>query len=219
VFRRLKEDVATVFEKDPAARGVLEVLLCYPGMHAVWAHRVGHRLWRHKLCFFARLLSHLARLLTGVEIHPGAEIGRRLFIDHGMGVVIGETAAIGDDVLMYQGVVLGGTSLEKHKRHPTVEDGVVIGAGAVVLGPITVGRGARVGAGSVVVKPVPAGATVVGVPARAVQGEKRTADRLEHGDLPDPVAEVVRSLAGEIEELRERLARMESLDPISTGRP
>jgi len=216
VFRRLKEDVATVFEKDPAARGVLEVLLCYPGMHAVWAHRVGHRLWRHKLCFFARLLSHLARLLTGVEIHPGAEIGRRLFIDHGMGVVIGETAAIGDDVLMYQGVVLGGTSLEKHKRHPTVEDGVVIGAGAVVLGPITVGRGARVGAGSVVVKPVPAGATVVGVPARAVQGENRAADRLEHGDLPDPVAEVVRSLAGEIEELRERLARMESLDPVSS---
>jgi serine O-acetyltransferase len=188
-------------------------------MHAVWVHRVAHWLWRHKLRFFGRLLSHVGRLLTGVEIHPGAEIGRRFFIDHGMGVVIGETAEIGDDVLMYQGVVLGGTSLEKHKRHPTVEDGVVIGAGAVVLGPITVGKGARVGAGSVVVKPVPAGATVVGVPARTVAGERQGADVLEHGDLPDPVAEVVRSLAGEIEELRERLARMESLDPISTDRP
>jgi len=206
VFSRLAEDIRTVFEKDPAARNVLEVLLCYPGLHAVWLHRAAHWLWRHRLRLAARLLSHVSRFLTGVEIHPAARVGRRFFIDHGMGVVVGETARIGDDVLMYQGVVLGGTSMEKKKRHPTVGDGVVIGAAAILLGPITVGDNARIGAGSVVVKSVPAGATVVGVPGRIV-GEKRTrAAALQHADLPDPIAETLQNLAREQEWIKERLA-------------
>jgi serine O-acetyltransferase len=165
------EDIKTVFAKDPAAKTVWEVVTCYPGLHAIWLHRISHFFWMHKLFFTARLTSHIARFLTGVEIHPGANIGRRLFIDHGMGVVIGETAEVGDDVLMYMGTVLGGTSLEKRKRHPTIEDNVVIGSGAIVLGPVTVGKGAKIGAGSVVVRSVPAGATVVGVPGRIAEPE------------------------------------------------
>ena len=205
MFGRIREDIRTVFQKDPAARNAAEVVLCYPGLHAVWLHRVAHWLWSHKLRLVGRLLSHAGRHLTGIEIHPGAQIGRRFFIDHGMGVVIGETTEIGDDVLVYQGVVLGGTSLEKKKRHPTVGDGVVLGAGAILLGPITVGAGARIGAGSVVVKPVPPGATVVGVPGRVVEKERRAIDILEHADLPDPLAEVIRNLAAELEDLRGRL--------------
>jgi serine O-acetyltransferase len=168
LFRRLREDIRTAFDKDPAARSVLEVLLCYPGLKAIWSHRIAHWMWTHRLPLCARCLSQLTRLLTGIEIHPGAKIGRRFFIDHGMGVVIGKTAEVGDDVLMYQGVVLGGTSLEKIKRHPTIGNNVVIGAGAIVLGPITVGDNAKIGAGSVVVRPVPAGAAVVGVAAHTV---------------------------------------------------
>jgi serine O-acetyltransferase len=170
-FRRIGEDVAAVFHRDPAARSVLEVLLCTPGVHAQVLHRAAHRLWNARLKLAARLLSHLNRALTGIEIHPGAEIGRRFVIDHGMGVVVGETTEIGDDVLLYQGVTLGGVSLEKKKRHPTLRDGVVVGAGAVVLGAVTIAEGARIGAGAVVVRDVPPGATVVGLAGRVVETE------------------------------------------------
>ncbi len=166
---RLREDIACVFERDPAARSVLEVLVCYPGFHALTLHRFSHWLWGHRLRFLARFSSHFTRWLTGIEIHPGATIGRRVFIDHGMGVVIGETAVICDDCTLYHGVTLGGTSWNKGKRHPTLERGVVIGAGAKVLGPLTVGEGAKVGSNAVVVRDVPPGATAVGIPARIVE--------------------------------------------------
>jgi serine O-acetyltransferase len=165
----LTEDIQTVLAKDPAARSVLEVLLLYPGMQAIWLHRAAHWLWQHRRLFMGRLVSHFSRWLTGVEIHPAARIGRRVFIDHGMGVVIGETAEVGDDVVMYSGVVLGSASLEAFKRHPTVRNNVIVGAGAIVLGPITVGDNARIGAGAVVVRPVPAGATMVGPAAHVVE--------------------------------------------------
>jgi serine O-acetyltransferase len=166
---RLREDLDSAARRDPAARGRLEILLCYPGLHAIWLHRVAHRMWqREDLRLAARLVSQLSRWITGVEIHPGATIGRRFFIDHAMGVVIGETAEVGDDVMLYHGVTLGGRSMERVKRHPTLEDGVTVGAGARILGPITVGAGAQIGANAVVVKDVPAGAVVVGVPGRVV---------------------------------------------------
>jgi serine O-acetyltransferase len=211
MFNTIKEDIRTVFDKDPAARSVLEILICYPGLHALWGHRVAHYLWRHRLLFCARLLSHINRLLTNIEIHPGARIGRRFFIDHGAGVVIGETAEVGDDVLMYQGVGLAGTSLKKEKRHPTIGNNVVIGAGATVLGAITIGDGARVGAGSVVIKPVPPGATVVGIPGRIVEDRQKTPPVLEHGKLPDPVADAIRLVLKEQDKLEERLGKLEVL--------
>jgi len=198
----------TVFAKDPAARNSLEVIFCYPGLHALWLHRIAHFLWRHKLRLTGRLLSQLSRGFTGIEIHPGATIGRRFFIDHGMGVVIGETSEIGDDVLLYQGVVLGGTTHEKRKRHPTIGNSVVIGAGATLLGAITIGDGARIGAGSVVVQSVPPGATVVGVPGRAVV-EGGPAEVLEHGRLPDPVNEALRLILDQQAGLAERLRQLE----------
>ena len=213
MFRTLREDIQTVFAKDPAARSTLEVIFCYPGLHALWFHRVAHFLWGHRLRFLARFLSHISRFLTGIEIHPGARIGRRFFIDHGAGVVIGETAEIGDNVLMYQGVVLGGTTLKKEKRHPTIGNNVVIGTGAVALGPIAVGDGARIGSGSVVVNPVPAGRTVVGIPGRIVEDGHRPLLDLEHGRLPDPIADVIRFVLSEQDRLEERLRRLES----STG--
>ncbi len=212
MFNRLKEDIQTVFEKDPAAKGIVEVLSCYPGLHAVWFHRTARWFWTHKMRFLGRLISHMGRFVTGVEIHPGAVIGRRFFIDHGMGVVIGETSEIGEDVLMYQGVVLGGTSLGKQKRHPTIGDGVVIGTGATMLGPITIGDKARVGAGSVVVGDVPPGATVVGVPGRVGLGftsEEMTA--LEHGKLPDPIADAVRLIMSSQDRLAGRLENLEKI--------
>jgi len=212
MFERFREDFQTVFKKDPAARNVLELILCYPGLRAIWIHRASHWLWMHRLRLLGRILSCFGRFLTGVEIHPGADIGRRFFIDHGMGVVIGETAEIGDDVLMYQGVVLGGTSLQKRKRHPTIGDGVVIGAGAILLGPIEVGEEARVGAGSVVVKSVPPHATVVGVPGRVIQKGFSTQELLEHADLPDPLMEVIRRMTTQQDALSERLERLERLD-------
>ncbi len=175
MFKRLREDIACVFERDPAARSWWEVLTCYPGVHALLLHRLSHRLWRADLQWLARLLSHVGRFFTGVEIHPGARIGRRVFIDHGMGVVIGETAEIGDDCTLYHGVTLGGTSWNQGKRHPTLEQGVVIGAGAKVLGPIRIGEGARIGSNAVVVRDVPAGATAVGIPARIIEGEAELA--------------------------------------------
>ena len=211
---RIREDIQTVFAKDPAAKTVWEVVFCYPGLHAVWLHRMSHFLWTHNLFFLARFSSHISRFLTGVEIHPGAKIGRRFFIDHGMGVVIGETAEIGNDVLMYMGTVLGGTSLEKVKRHPTIEDDVVIGAGSIVLGPITVGRGAKIGAGSVVVRSVPPGATVVGVPGRIAEPEcPTTRTDLDYGNLPDPMLRVVSRLLDRQNRLEERLRGIEKSLP------
>src|SRR5688500_1665742 len=169
MFARLKEEIAVVFERDPAARNTWEVITCYPGFHAMLVHRLSGRLWNAGLKWLARFISHCGRWLTGIEIHPGARIGRRFFIDHGMGVVIGETSEIGDDCTLYHGVTLGGTSWNKGKRHPTLEKGVVIGAGAKVLGPIVIGEGAKIGSNAVVVKPVPAGATAIGIPARIVE--------------------------------------------------
>jgi serine O-acetyltransferase len=237
MFERLREDIATVLEKDPAARSTLEVLLCYPGVHALALHRVARRLWGSGLRTLARAVSHGARLLTGIEIHPGATMGRRVFIDHGMGVVIGETAEVGDDCTIYQGVTLGGVSLDRGKRHPTLERGVVVGAGAKVLGPFTVGAGARIGSNSVLVKGVPPGATAVGIPARVIvedadQRREAQAAKMgfsayaitQGGDDPlslalhrliDHVAEQDRT----IEQLQAALARMggdvtESCEPL-----
>jgi len=215
MFKTLREDIQTVFAKDPAARSTLEVILCYPGLHALWLHRLAHFLWQHKLRLLARLLSHLNRFLTNIEIHPGAKIGRRFFIDHGAGVVIGETSEIGDDVLLYQGVVLGGTTLEKKKRHPTLGNNVVMGSGAIALGPITIGDGARIGSGSVVVKSVPPGATVVGVPGKVVEDRRRPVVDLEHGKLPDPVAEAIRLVLREQDKLEERLKRLEQASGVT----
>jgi serine O-acetyltransferase len=183
MFERLREDIACVFQRDPAARTQWEVLTCYPGFHALTMHRFAHWLWGHRLRWLARMASHFTRLLTGIEIHPGATIGRRVFIDHGMGVVIGETAEIGDDCTLYHGVTLGGTSWNKGKRHPTLERGVVIGAGAKVLGPITLREGAKVGSNAVVVREVPAGATAVGIPARIVDAGQDAARQEKAEDL------------------------------------
>jgi len=211
MFRLLREDVNTVFDRDPAARNILEVLFCYPGLHALWLHRLAHFIWQRKLRLLGRLLSHLNRFITGVEIHPGARIGRRFFLDHGMGVVIGETAEIKDDVLMYQGVVLGGTSLQKKKRHPTIGNNVVIGAAAIVLGPVTVEDGARIGANSVVVESVSPGVTVVGIPGRAVEDRHEPVSDLEHGKLPDPISDVIKSMQEEQSRLAERVRDLEAL--------
>ena len=172
MFTRVREDIACVFERDPAARSTWEVITCYPGFHALLIHRLAHRLWRMQLRWLARFVSHVSRFLTGIEIHPGAKVGRRVFIDHGMGVVIGETAELGDDCTLYHGVTLGGTSWNKGKRHPTLRQGVVIGAGAKVLGPVVVGEGAKIGSNAVVVKDVPAGATALGIPARVIFDEQ-----------------------------------------------
>ncbi len=216
LFRGIQEDIQKVFAKDPAAKSLLEVIFFYPGLHAIWVHRVAHYLWKNRLLFIARFISHINRWLTGIEIHPGAKIGRRFFIDHGMGVVIGETAEIGDDVLMYQGVVLGGTTLEKKKRHPTLGNSVVVGTGAIVLGAIDIGDGAIIGAGSVVIHDVPPGAMVVGVPGRIGMGfSVKEIQGLEHGRLPDPIADAIRSVMKDQEKLAERIKRLESKEGIS----
>ncbi|MEX2356590.1 MAG: serine O-acetyltransferase [Thermaerobacterales bacterium] len=207
----MREDIRVIFERDPAAKGYLEVILAYPGLHALWFQRVAHRLYGWRLYTLARLLSHLARFLTGIEIHPGARIGRRFFIDHGMGVVIGETTEVGHDVTLYQGVTLGGTGKEMEKRHPTLDDGVIVGVGAKVLGSITVGRNSRIGAGAVVVKNVPPNCTVVGIPGRVVvrDGRRVGGFDLNHGDLPDPVYEALTAMRDEIERLSQRMAEMQ----------
>jgi serine O-acetyltransferase len=207
MFRQIRDDISSVFERDPAARSALEVFFCYPGLHAVWFHRLAHWLWTHDLFFMGRLTSHLGRFLTGIEIHPGAKIGKRFFIDHGMGVVIGETAEIGDDVTLYHGVTLGGVTWDKVKRHPTLEDKVVIGSGAKVLGPFTVGRGAKIGSNSVVVKEVPPNATVVGIPGKIVLAPEAAKDGrpdLEHGKLPDPSATAIACLFDQLKGLEEK---------------
>ena len=209
-FQLLKEDVKTVFQKDPAARSWIEVVLCYPGLHAIWSHRFAHYLWKHKFYFIARLLSHITRFFTGIEIHPGAKIGRRFFIDHGMGIVIGETTEIGNDVLLYKGVVLGGTSLEKTKRHPTLGNNIIVGSNAIVMGAITIGDNARIGAASVVTHSVPANATAVGIPARVSVGNTQDEiNKLEHAKLPDPVADAMKYVLNEQRKLQERINKLE----------
>jgi serine O-acetyltransferase len=205
MLKQMADDLATVFREDPAARSKLEVLLCYPGLHALWSHRVAHRLYARRHFFAARIISHVNRFFTQIEIHPGAVIGRHFFVDHGSGVVIGETAEIGDNVLIYQGVVLGGTSLEKKKRHPTIGNEVVIGAGAVLLGPIRVGDGAKIGAGSVVIHDVPPQKTVVGVPARVAGEHAHLLVDLEHANLPDPVVDTLQHLVNELHKLKKRV--------------
>jgi serine O-acetyltransferase len=208
MIKTLKADVAAALQNDPAARSTAEVLLTYPGLHALALHRVAHQLWNRGLRLMARAVSHQARFLTGVEIHPGARIADGVFIDHGMGVVIGETAVVEEGCILYKGVVLGGTSLERRVRHPHLKPRVIVGSNACVLGAITVGEGARIGSGSVVISDVPAGGTVVGVPGRIVRG-KMPHDVLDHASLPDPVSDVLRSLASQQEALLDRLARLE----------
>jgi serine O-acetyltransferase len=206
---QVREDVTTVLERDPAARSRLEVYLCYPGLHAVWFHRINHSLWNHGLFLVARWLSEVSRFLTGIEIHPGAQIGRRLFIDHGLGVVIGETAIVGDDVTIYQGVTLGGTGKEHGKRHPTIEDNVVIGGGAKILGNITVGQNCRIGAGSVVLRNVPADSTVVGVPGHIIFREGKRVVITDPKQINDPLSEALAAVATEVSKLQERVRQLE----------
>lgn len=206
MFKMLKEDIEVVFDQDPAARTYLEVILTYSGLHAIWSHRIAHAFYKRKLYFLARVISQVSRFFTGIEIHPGAKIGRRFFIDHGMGVVIGETCEIGDNVTVFQGVTLGGTGKEKGKRHPTIKDNALIATGAKVLGSITVGENSKIGAGSVVLKEVPPNSTVVGIPGKVViqDGVKLKKD-LNHSDLPDPVADRFKELESKLNELQKEL--------------
>lgn len=222
----LKEDMRVVFERDPAVRSVLEIVFCYPGFHAVLFYRLGHGLWKRNFFFLARLVSHLGRFFTGIEIHPGAKIGRGFFIDHGMGVVIGETAEIGENCTLYHGVTLGGTSWAKEKRHPTLGNNVVVGSGAKILGPFKVGDNSKIGSNSVVVKEVPPNSTVVGVPGRIVMTEGQKPEErtdLEHGKLPDPEAKAIACLFDQIRALERKVAALteakaaEATPPAATG--
>lgn len=208
MLNNLKSDVRAVFDNDPAARGWFEVIFTYSGLHAIWAHRLAHWFYRKKFFTIARVISQTSRLITGIEIHPGATIGKRLFIDHGMGVVIGETCEIGDDVLIYQGVTLGGTGKEKGKRHPTIGNNVVIGSGAKVLGSFTVGSSSNIGSNSVVLREVPPNSTVVGIPGKIVIQNGKRADRLKH-DMPDPVASRLAELQAEIDRLKQELEQQQ----------
>ena len=210
----IREDVANVVQHDPAAKSGLEVFLCYAGLHAVWFYRIHHWLWNHRLFLLGRMSSQFARFLTGIEIHPGALIGRRLFIDHGHGVVIGETAIIGDDVTLYQGVTLGGTGKEKGKRHPTIEDGVVVGGGAKILGNITVGKNCRIGAGSVVLRNIPENSTVVGVPGHIIFREGKRVVITDPKQINDPLSEALAAVANEVNKLRERVQQLEGAGAI-----
>ena len=213
----IREDVATVIERDPAAKSRLEVFLCYSGLHAVWFYRMNHWLWNHGFVLLARWLSQVARFLTAIEIHPGAKIARRLFIDHGVGVVIGETAIVGDDVTLYQGVTLGGTGKEHGKRHPTIEDSVVVGGGAKILGNITVGKNCRIGAGSVVLRSVPEDSTVVGVPGHIIFREGKRVVITDPKQINDPLSEALASVMTEVNKLRERVQLLEGSE--ATGEP
>jgi serine O-acetyltransferase len=217
MFRTIREQIDTIFHEDPAAKSVLEIVLCYPGFHAILSHRLAHRLYDMRIPLLPRVISQISRFFTGIEIHPGATIGRRFFIDHGMGVVIGETAEIGDDVLIYQGVTLGGTGKEKGKRHPTIGNHVVIGGGAKVLGNILIGNHVKIGAGSVVVKPVPDNSTVVGIPGRIVRMRSEQSDQLEHGKLPDPEGQALDELRSRVDDL-ERMLRDVVEEKLSTRR-
>jgi len=208
-WRNIKLDIDAVMENDPAARSRFDAIFTYAGLHAIWAHRFAHFFFRHRWCTVARIISQVSRFFTGIEIHPGAQIGRKLFIDHGMGVVIGETCEIGDDVVIYQGVTLGGTGKEKGKRHPTIGNRVVIASGAKVLGSFKVGDNANIGANSVVLREVPPNSTVVGIPGRIVKRNgKRVADRLDHANLPDPVVDTFRQMQKEINELKAEVEQL-----------
>ncbi|HLZ42307.1 MAG TPA: serine O-acetyltransferase [Candidatus Sulfotelmatobacter sp.] len=215
----IREDVATVLDRDPAAKSRLEIYLCYSGLHAVWFYRMNHWLWNHGVFLLARWLSQVARLLTGIEIHPGAKIGRRFFIDHGMAVVIGETTIVGDDVTLYQGVTLGGTGKEHGKRHPTIEDNVVIGGGAKILGNIVVGKNCRIGAGSVVLRTVPENSTVVGVPGHIIFREGKRVVITDPKQINDPLSEALAAVATEVSKLRERVQQLEGSqgEPLSAS--
>ncbi|MCH7323552.1 serine O-acetyltransferase [Solibacillus sp. MA9] len=210
MFKRIREDIDNIFENDPAARSVFEVVLTYSGLHAIWSHRIAHCFFKRKFFFVARAISQISRFFTGIEIHPGAKIGRRFFIDHGMGVVIGETCEIGNDVTLYQGVTLGGTGKEKGKRHPTLEDGVLVATGAKVLGSITIGVNSKIGAGSVVLKEVPPNATVVGIPGKVVMidGVRTEAKKFDHQNIPDPVGDRCDSLEKTLEQLQQEIANL-----------
>ncbi len=212
----LKEDIQTIVRKDPANRSYLEALLCYPGLHAIWSHRFAHYLWKHKFYLIARFISQITRFFTGIEIHPGATIGRRLFIDHGMGIVIGETTVIGDDVLLYKGVVLGGTSLKKEKRHPTLGNNIIVGSNAIIMGAITIGDNARIGAASVVTHNIPSNSTAVGIPARVrIEETKEGIHNLEHSKMQDPVADAMKYILDQQRKLEERLAKIEKNNQTS----
>jgi len=214
VFQALREDFRAVFERDPAVRSVAEIIFCYPGFHALLFYRLAHFFWQSKLYFLGRFISHLGRFFTGIEIHPGAKIGKGFFIDHGMGVVIGETAEIGNNCTLYHGVTLGGTSWAKEKRHPTLRDNVVIGSGAKILGPFEVGENSKVGSNSVVVKAVPPNSTVVGIPGKIVVSDDRKATEekadLEHGQLPDPQARAIECLFEQIRRLEDEVAALKA---------
>jgi serine O-acetyltransferase len=218
MFGTLREQIDTIFREDPAAKSVLEILLCYPGLHAVLLHRLAHKLYLWNLPLIPRLISQVGRFLTGIEIHPGATIGRRFFIDHGDGVVIGETTEIGDGVLIYQGVTLGGTGKEKGKRHPTIGNCVVVGTGAKVLGNITIGDHVKIGAGSVVIKPVPPHSTVVGIPGRIVRARSAQNEELEHGQLPDPEGQAIEDMARRIEQLEQQVRALTE-EKLSSRQP
>jgi len=219
MWKYFREDIATAFDRDPAARSVREVLTCYPGLHAVWLYRLAHGCWKRRLPWLGRFISHVARWLTGIEIHPGAEIGRRFFIDHGMGVVVGETTEIGDDVTLYHGVTLGGTTWEKTKRHPTLEDGVIVGAGAKLLGPITIGKHSRIGSNSVLLRDVPPHSTVIGIPGTVVGKTETIIEggkiNLDHHLMPNPVAEAIRHVLHLIDDVN---ARVEEFHADTPGR-
>ncbi|MGA1846139.1 serine O-acetyltransferase [Deferribacter abyssi] len=209
IIKWFKDEINNIFEKDPAAKSVLEVIFCYPGFHAIIMHRIAHWFWTHKMYFLGRLISHLSRFLTGIEIHPGAKIGKRFFIDHGMGVVIGETAEIGDNVTIYHQVTLGGVSLNKGKRHPTIKDNVVIGSGAKVLGPFEVGENSKIGSNSVVVKEVPPNSTVVGIPGRIVTKKEKKLLDFDHNKLPDPVANAISCIVDRVIELEKEIKELQ----------
>jgi len=220
LLSHIREDVATVMERDPAVKSRLEIYLCYSGLHALWFYRVNHWLWNHNFLLLGRWLSQVARLFTGIEIHPGAQIGRRVFIDHGMGVVIGETAIVGDDVTLYQGVTLGGTGKEHGKRHPTILDSVVIGGGAKVLGNITIGRNCRIGAGSVVLRNVPDHSTVVGVPGHIIFREGKRVVITDPKEINDPLSEALAAVVTEVSKLRDRVRQLEGTvahEPLSSS--
>jgi len=215
-LKMIKDDFSMVFDRDPAARSKIEIVLCYPGLHALIMHRTAHALWTHHLKLIGRLLSHFSRWVTGIEIHPGARIGSRFFIDHGMGVVVGETTEIGDDVMLYQGVTLGGTSWNKGKRHPTLENNVVVGAGAIILGPVKIGHDSRIGSSSVVIHDVPPLSTVIGIPGKVVRRREPVLAEegehhfdLQHGTLPDPFGDALNGLRKSVAELNDRLIEVE----------
>lgn len=218
MFRQLRTDIETVIDNDPAARNKFEIIFTYSGVHAIWAHRIAHRLYKLRWFTVARIISQISRFFTGIEIHPGAKIGERLFIDHGMGVVIGETCEIGNNVVIYQGVTLGGTGKEKGKRHPTIGNNVVIGSGAKVLGSFEVGDNVNIGSNSVVLREIPPNSTVVGNPGRVVKRNgERVGDRLDHTKLPDPVIEMLRAMQNEIQILKFELERERSRQPVAGG--